>query len=158
MLLASCSFHFCKVHQSRLSPLRNVSESSSRIIMAMMNSRRFLCIGALALIFSTISLAEQPPSAPTKSFTYKKIKDVELEMIVHYPADWKETDKRPAIVFFFGGGCPLRSARAASTACGRVGLLRCASCFQASQFTQFVSHYFTAGCVIKGIRNSIKSA
>ncbi len=25
-------------------------------------------------------------------------------MVVHYPPGWKETDKRPAIVFFFGGG------------------------------------------------------
>jgi acetyl esterase/lipase len=41
---------------------------------------------------------------PTKSFTYKKTKQGDLEMIVHYPPGWKETDKRPAIVFFFGGG------------------------------------------------------
>ena len=40
----------------------------------------------------------------TKSFTYKKTKQADLEMIVHYPPGWKETDKRPAIVFFFGGG------------------------------------------------------
>jgi hypothetical protein len=25
-------------------------------------------------------------------------------MHVHFPADWKKDDKRPAIVFFFGGG------------------------------------------------------
>ena len=25
-------------------------------------------------------------------------------MVVHYPPGWKETDKRPGIVFFFGGG------------------------------------------------------
>lgn len=40
----------------------------------------------------------------TKTFTYKTIPDGKLEMVVHYPPDWKDTDKRPGIVFFFGGG------------------------------------------------------
>ena len=39
-----------------------------------------------------------------KSFTYKTTKQGDLEIVVHYPPGWKETDKRPAIVFFFGGG------------------------------------------------------
>jgi acetyl esterase/lipase len=42
--------------------------------------------------------------SPTKTFTYKKTKQADLEIIVHYPPGWKETDKRPGIVFFFGGG------------------------------------------------------
>ena len=41
---------------------------------------------------------------PTKSFIYKKTKQADLEIVVHYPPGWKETDKRPGIVFFFGGG------------------------------------------------------
>jgi acetyl esterase/lipase len=40
----------------------------------------------------------------TKTFTYTKTKQADLEMVVHYPPGWKETDKRPGIVFFFGGG------------------------------------------------------
>ncbi len=40
----------------------------------------------------------------TKAFTYTKTKQADLEMVVHYPPGWKETDKRPGIVFFFGGG------------------------------------------------------
>jgi acetyl esterase/lipase len=40
----------------------------------------------------------------TKTFTYTKTKQADLEIIVHFPPDWKETDRRPAIVFFFGGG------------------------------------------------------
>lgn len=40
----------------------------------------------------------------TKEFTYKNIEQGELKIHVTYPASWKETDKRPAIVFFFGGG------------------------------------------------------
>ena len=40
----------------------------------------------------------------TKTFTYAKTKEADLRLVVHYPPDWKATDKRPAIVFFFGGG------------------------------------------------------
>jgi acetyl esterase len=43
-------------------------------------------------------------ASPTKSFIYKKTKQADLEVVVHYPSAWKETDKRPGIVFFFGGG------------------------------------------------------
>lgn len=39
-----------------------------------------------------------------KTFTYKKTRQADLQMAVHLPPAWKETDKRPAIVFFFGGG------------------------------------------------------
>lgn len=39
-----------------------------------------------------------------KEFTYKQTPQGELKLQVHYPPDWKATDKRPAIVFFFGGG------------------------------------------------------
>ncbi len=40
----------------------------------------------------------------TKTFTYTKTPQADLDIVVHYPPDWKETDKRPGIVFFFGGG------------------------------------------------------
>lgn len=40
----------------------------------------------------------------TKTFTYTKTKQADLEMVVHFPPGWKETDKRSGIVFFFGGG------------------------------------------------------
>lgn len=36
--------------------------------------------------------------------TYKKVGERELKLFVEKPADWKASDKRPAIVFFFGGG------------------------------------------------------
>ena len=48
---------------------------------------------------------ESHAKAPlTKSFIYKKTKQGDLEIVVHYPSDWKQTDHRSAIVFFFGGG------------------------------------------------------
>jgi acetyl esterase len=40
----------------------------------------------------------------TKTFTYTKTKQADLEIVVHFPPGWKETDKRAGIVFFFGGG------------------------------------------------------
>ena len=40
----------------------------------------------------------------TKTFTYTKTKQTDLEIVVHFPPGWKEADKRPGIVFFFGGG------------------------------------------------------
>lgn len=43
-----------------------------------------------------------PP--PSESFTYKQTPQAELGLDVYLPTDWKESDKRPAIVFFFGGG------------------------------------------------------
>jgi len=35
---------------------------------------------------------------------YKKAGDRELKLYIVNPADWKAADKRPAIVFYFGGG------------------------------------------------------
>jgi dienelactone hydrolase len=46
-------------------------------------------------------VAEAPPHKPvTRTFVYKKVKDVDLDLVVHYPPVWKESDRRPAIVFF----------------------------------------------------------
>ena len=39
-----------------------------------------------------------------ESFVYKKTPQGELSMAVSFPPGWKASDKRPAIVFFFGGG------------------------------------------------------
>jgi acetyl esterase/lipase len=46
----------------------------------------------------------QDQKEAVKAFTYKKTKQADLQIHVHYPPDWKKDDKRPAIVFFFGGG------------------------------------------------------
>jgi acetyl esterase/lipase len=46
----------------------------------------------------------QQGDAEIRSFIYKRTDQADLEIIVHFPAAWKETDKRSAIVFFFGGG------------------------------------------------------
>ena len=43
-------------------------------------------------------------AAKEKTLTYKSVSNDELKIHIHYPPDWKPSDKRPAIVFFFGGG------------------------------------------------------
>jgi hypothetical protein len=67
----------------------------------------FLLLGLFCITFGVFAAepATTSPSATTsKSFIYKKIDKVELEMAVDFPPGWKEIDHRPAIVFFFGGG------------------------------------------------------
>lgn len=67
--------------------------------------RTLLIFALFSILPAGLRAADAPATAPaTQSFTYKKIKNVELKMIVHYPPGWAATDKRPAIVFFFGGG------------------------------------------------------
>src|SRR5574341_835202 len=53
---------------------------------------------ALALV---LALQSAPP---IQEQVYKKTPQGELKIFIHRPDGWKETDKRPAIVFFFGGG------------------------------------------------------
>jgi acetyl esterase/lipase len=50
------------------------------------------------------AFGQEKPQDNIKVFTYKKTKQAELAIHVHFPPDWKKEDKRPAIVFFFGGG------------------------------------------------------
>lgn len=62
---------------------------------------------ALILVLLTtpsILFAQNKKPAPTRSVVYRKIGDVELRLHVFEPKGHKKTDKRPAIVFFFGGG------------------------------------------------------
>jgi acetyl esterase/lipase len=45
-----------------------------------------------------------PIGSEDKTFPYKKTPQGELSLHVHFPAGWKATDRRPVLVFFFGGG------------------------------------------------------
>ena len=47
-----------------------------------------------------------------ESVVYKTIGQRQVMADLDYPPDWKSTDKRPAIVFFFGGGWTAGSTRA----------------------------------------------
>jgi acetyl esterase len=49
----------------------------------------------------------KPPGisdADTREFVFKRTPQRDLKLFVDYPADWKKSDRRPAIVFWHGGG------------------------------------------------------
>lgn len=56
-----------------------------------------LCLFAVARAVAAVELRGEP-------HVYKRIGDVELRVFIFKPADWKITDRRPAMVFFHGGG------------------------------------------------------
>lgn len=58
-----------------------------------------------ATLFLTVPhSASAADGADAREFAYKKTPEGELKLHVHYPPEWKSSDRRPAIVFFFGGG------------------------------------------------------
>src|SRR5262245_22375512 len=64
---------------------------------------------AIPLLLAGVALAQerQPgdkPAGRVESFVFKKTPQADLKIHVHYPPGWAVKDKRPAIVFFFGGG------------------------------------------------------
>ncbi len=65
--------------------------------------KRDVCLvpALLTALVVGVSRGEEPSS---RTFTYKTTPQGPLEAVVHYPPGWKESDRRPAIVFFFGGG------------------------------------------------------
>ena len=71
-----------------------------------------MILGTIALCPVLLSLAPLfaglPAKAPTQprveEFVYKKTPQGDLKIYVHFPQGWAAKDKRPAIVFFFGGG------------------------------------------------------
>jgi sialate O-acetylesterase len=50
-------------------------------------------------------------AASVEEVTYKSTPQGDLSLLIHRPEGWKATDKRPAIVFFFGGGWTNGSVR-----------------------------------------------
>ncbi len=57
------------------------------------------------LVVLTISLiAPLGPLHAEETLVYKTVGDRALKLFIEKPADWKATDRRPAVVFYFGGG------------------------------------------------------
>ena len=65
-----------------------------------------LCLAALLSGTSALQArnAGAPAQAKVEESVYKKTPQGDLKMYVHFPPGWTAQDKRPAIVFFFGGG------------------------------------------------------
>lgn len=56
-----------------------------------------------SLVLSSLGYADEGP-LPDRTLTYKEIGGVELKLHLFTPEGHNPSDKRPAIVFFFGGG------------------------------------------------------
>lgn len=63
----------------------------------------FLPVLCALLCAFSLPAADAPGKADEVRI-YKKVGDRELKLFIAKPADWKATDRRPALVFFFGGG------------------------------------------------------
>lgn len=65
-----------------------------------------LCLlsGSLAAAKPKRRLRPWPTFKGAEARVYKKIGDVKLRLHIFKPDGWKKSDRRPAIVFFFGGG------------------------------------------------------
>ncbi len=61
------------------------------------------CLAAVLLVATSLCAAETKPLIG-EPHVYKRVGDRELRLYVVKPDDWKRTDRRPAIVFYFGGG------------------------------------------------------
>jgi len=59
---------------------------------------------AVIAVVTAVLYASAAGAAPTKNLVYKKTPQGALKIHLHFPPDWKQGDRRPAIVFFFGGG------------------------------------------------------
>lgn len=59
---------------------------------------------ALAIMLIPMGASIADEEGGQKTFTYRKTTQAELELMVDFPDEWNATDRRPAIVFFFGGG------------------------------------------------------
>ncbi|MGD8237009.1 MAG: alpha/beta hydrolase [Armatimonadota bacterium] len=66
-----------------------------------------LLVAALVLVganrVNDAQAQDAEPGVTSKQYTYKQTPQGELKIFVDVPPGWSATDKRPAIVFFFGG-------------------------------------------------------
>ena len=81
-------------------------------------TQKTLIMALLATVFSLFPIesataADKKPAAKQNAWkplpgaeykVYKKTEQGDLHLNIYKPADWKATDTRPGIVFFFGGG------------------------------------------------------
>ncbi len=69
-----------------------------------MNLFLLLCVVALAVAALPETSQAQAKADARPALVYKKVGDRELKLFITNPSDWMTNDKRPALVFFHGGG------------------------------------------------------
>ncbi len=67
----------------------------------MLSMRSFFVFGLLLAALHTLPANAVPPG---EAHVYKEVDGKTLSLYVTKPGDWQATDRRPAIVFFHGGG------------------------------------------------------
>lgn len=67
-----------------------------------MRSNNSIPMAIVVVFLTTASASAAPPVG--EEHTYKTVGDRELQLYVTKPDDWAASDRRPAIVFFHGGG------------------------------------------------------
>ena len=72
--------------------------------IARLDAMRRHVLVCLLFSWTVTGFAQERDFKPDKEIVYKSFADDPLELNVFLPNGWKATDKRPAIVFFFGGG------------------------------------------------------
>src|ERR1041384_5197705 len=77
---------------------------ATRPKLPMMNHMNLRTIPSLSLALGFTAFAALAVEPVAEMRVYKKVGDRELHLHIEKPAAWKATDRRPAIVFFFGGG------------------------------------------------------
>ena len=65
---------------------------------------KIISIILVTIVSITVFAIEIEKITPDTNVTYKTVNDVELKIHIFYPQNHQVSDKRPAIVFFFGGG------------------------------------------------------
>jgi acetyl esterase len=87
---------------ARSDQFRDRHRRRERALLSPMHlARRLAPFAAIvASVFASVSSA----FAAAETLVYKKASDTELKLFVDKPPGWKAGDRRPAIVFFFGGG------------------------------------------------------
>ncbi len=71
------------------------------MVIAPMNLTKLV---ALALLSTVTIFSAEPKPLIGEARVYKHVGGRELKLHIVKPDDWRATDQRPAIVFFFGGG------------------------------------------------------
>ena len=69
-----------------------------------MRTKNILCFLLICLYAIPAYSLDVEGFVPDRQVTYKTVGETELKLHIFTPADYKLSDKRAAIVFFFGGG------------------------------------------------------
>jgi acetyl esterase len=86
-----------------LKQIRPIERRTNRIVTGSLATGWLLLLAvAVAMVgVGRLAAAESAPSAP---FVYKTVGARRLTLEADFPPGWRSTDRRPVIVFFFGGG------------------------------------------------------